>query len=93
MFSCNLFEVILFENSSQEKKTIHPAREKIAPKEGTIPQFSSKKYIGRTRELDKIILPLCLLQDRQKKASQPRAWVRVCPAEREQSVFRCDSVC
>lgn len=61
-FSCNLFEVTVFGNKPQKKKTVHPSREKNTPREGKTPQFSRKKCIrAAQRELDETILPLCQL--------------------------------
>jgi len=57
----NLFEMILFGNSSQEKKTVHTYREKysFAPKEGTNPLFLCKSCVcAAQRQLHKQTLPL-----------------------------------
>lgn len=61
MFFYNVFEVILFGNSSRKKKTLNTYREEysFAPKEGTKPLFLSKRCVCAAQgQLHKPVLPL-----------------------------------
>lgn len=96
-FSCNLFEVTLFGNKPQKKKTVHPSREKKHPKRRGNPSvFKKKVYLGcteRSRWDNLTTVPALRQTFQERHLASPRAWVSLSCRERSQRALRCDSVC